>query len=191
VDPAAIDERLARMARFPLVAGETPLQELPGVSRRTGYRVFVKRDDLTGLAFGGNKVRQAEYFVGAAIAAGADTIIAGGSFAQSNHSRVIAAAARAAGLRAVILVRPGDGPAGAMSGGNALVTRLLASEVRVLDALANAPSASAPRAASRMSSSDRRRRPVCSDTYPRHWSSISRRSGQDCASRRCSSPHWV
>jgi 1-aminocyclopropane-1-carboxylate deaminase/D-cysteine desulfhydrase-like pyridoxal-dependent ACC family enzyme len=140
VDPAAIDERLARMARFPLVAGETPLQELPGVSRRTGYRVFVKRDDLTGLAFGGNKVRQAEYFVGAAIAAGADTIIAGGSYYQSNHSRVIAAAARAAGLRAVILVRPGDGPAGAMSGGNALVTRLLASEVRVLDALANAPS---------------------------------------------------
>lgn len=135
----AIDERLARVQRFPLVAGETPIQELPGISRQVGRRIFVKRDDLTGLAFGGNKVRQAEYFVGAAIAAGADTIVAGGSFAQSNHSRVMAAAARAAGLRAVILVRPGDGPAAWMSGGNALVTRLLASEVRVLDTLADAP----------------------------------------------------
>jgi D-cysteine desulfhydrase len=137
---AAVDERLARMARFPLSGGETPIHELPGISRQVGRRVFVKRDDLTGLAFGGNKVRQAEYFVGAAIAAGADTIIAGGSFAQSNHARVMAAAARAAGLRAVILVRPGDGPVGATLGGNALVTRLLASELRVLDALANAPS---------------------------------------------------
>jgi len=136
----SVAERLAGFPRFPLVAGETPVQELHGVSRKVGHRVFVKRDDLTGLAFGGNKVRQAEYFVGAAIEAGADTIVAGGSFAQSNHSRVMAAAARAAGLRAVILVRPGDGPTGATLSGNALVTRLLASEVRVLDALANAPS---------------------------------------------------
>jgi 1-aminocyclopropane-1-carboxylate deaminase/D-cysteine desulfhydrase-like pyridoxal-dependent ACC family enzyme len=140
VGPTGIDERLARVPRFPLVAGETPIHELPKVSQDVGYRVFVKRDDLTGLAFGGNKVRQAEYFVGAAIAAGADTIVAGGSFAQSNHSRVMAAAARAAGLRAVILVRPGDGPTGTMFGANALITRLLASEVRVLDALADAPS---------------------------------------------------
>lgn len=134
-----IEERLAGVPRFPLIAGETPVHELPEISRQVGCRVFVKRDDLTGLAFGGNKVRQAEYFVGAAIAAGADTIVAGGSFAQSNHSRVMAAAARAAGLRAVILVRPGAGPTASTLGGNALVTRLLASEVRVLDALADAP----------------------------------------------------
>jgi 1-aminocyclopropane-1-carboxylate deaminase/D-cysteine desulfhydrase-like pyridoxal-dependent ACC family enzyme len=135
-----IDERLTRVPHFPLVVGETPLQELPRVSRKVGCRVFVKRDDLTGLAFGGNKVRQAEYFVGAAIAAGADTIVAGGSFAQSNHARVMAAAARATGLRSVILVRPGDGPASTTFGGNALITQLVASEVRVLDALADAPS---------------------------------------------------
>lgn len=139
VAAARINERLASIPRFPLTVGETPVQELRQVSQKIGYSVFVKRDDLTGLAFGGNKVRQAEYFIGAAIAAGADTIVAGGSFAQSNHSRVMAAAARAAGLRAVILVRPGDGLTSA-TGGNALITRLLASEVRVVDALADAPS---------------------------------------------------
>lgn len=139
VGAARIEERIARIPRFPLVAGETPIHELVVASRKLGYRVFVKRDDLTGLAFGGNKVRQAEYFLGAAIAAGADTVIAGGSFGQSNHARVMAAAARAAGLRAVILVRPGDGSTGMTHNGNALITRLLASEVRVLDALADAP----------------------------------------------------
>lgn len=139
VAAAQLDELLSRQPRFQLVAGETPLHELPGISRRVGRRVFVKRDDLTGLAFGGNKVRQAEFFVGAAIAEGADTIVAGGSFAQSNHARVLAAAARAAGLGAVILVRPGSGPTGAAVSGNALVTLLLASEIRVVRELADAP----------------------------------------------------
>ena len=134
-----LEERLSRVPRFRLAHAETPLHELPGISSRVGRRVFVKRDDLTGLAFGGNKVRQAEYFVGQARAEGADTILAGGSFAQSNHARVLAAAARAAGMHAVILVRPGGGPNGETETGNALVTRLLASELRVVDGLADAP----------------------------------------------------
>jgi 1-aminocyclopropane-1-carboxylate deaminase/D-cysteine desulfhydrase-like pyridoxal-dependent ACC family enzyme len=136
---AFLERRLASLPRVPLVLGETPLHELPGLSRKLNRRVFVKRDDLTGLAFGGNKVRQAEFFIGEAIAAGADTIVAGGSFAQSNHARVLAGAARAAGLDVVILIRPGSGPASAPETGNALVTRLLATEVRFVDALADAP----------------------------------------------------
>jgi 1-aminocyclopropane-1-carboxylate deaminase/D-cysteine desulfhydrase-like pyridoxal-dependent ACC family enzyme len=136
---AQLDERLSRIPRHRLIFGETPLHELSGVSRTIGRRVFVKRDDLTGLAFGGNKVRQAEFFIGQAIAEGADTIVAGGSFAQSNHARVMAAAANAAGLESVILIRPGGGPTGESASGNALTTRLLASEVRVVDALADAP----------------------------------------------------
>ena len=108
-----VEQRLLRLPRYSLFAGETPLHELPQLSRRLRRRIFVKRDDLTGLAFGGNKVRQAEFFVGDALAQGADTLIAGGSFAQSNHARVLAAAARAAGLEPVILLRPGGGLAGA------------------------------------------------------------------------------
>jgi 1-aminocyclopropane-1-carboxylate deaminase/D-cysteine desulfhydrase-like pyridoxal-dependent ACC family enzyme len=68
-----------------------------------------------------------------------DTIIAGGGFAQSNHARVLAAAARAAGLDPVILLRPGQGPAAADKRGNALVTHLLASDVRWVEELRDAP----------------------------------------------------
>jgi L-cysteate sulfo-lyase len=135
-----VAERLSRLARFPLCVGETPLQVLPRLSASMGCSIYVKRDDLSGLAFGGNKVRQAEFFVGEALAQGADTIVAGGGFAQSNHARVLAAAARAAGLDSVILVRPGEGPTSDPRGGNALVTTLLATEVRVVDDLAHAPS---------------------------------------------------
>jgi 1-aminocyclopropane-1-carboxylate deaminase/D-cysteine desulfhydrase-like pyridoxal-dependent ACC family enzyme len=142
VPPEAVvhlERKLGRLPRFPLVAGETPLQELPRLSDRVGRRVFVKRDDLTGLAFGGNKVRQAEFFVGAARASGADTLVAGGSFAQSNHARVLAAGARAAGLEPVILLRPGRGAPAADRRGNALVTRLLAADVRLVEELRDAP----------------------------------------------------
>jgi 1-aminocyclopropane-1-carboxylate deaminase/D-cysteine desulfhydrase-like pyridoxal-dependent ACC family enzyme len=130
---------LDALPRVPLAATPTPLQELRALSRETGVRILVKRDDLTGLAFGGNKVRQAEFFIGDAVAAGADVLIAGGSYAQSNHARVSAAAARAAGLRAVILVRPGEGRPCDPSTGNALVTLQIADEVRVLDDLADVP----------------------------------------------------
>jgi 1-aminocyclopropane-1-carboxylate deaminase/D-cysteine desulfhydrase-like pyridoxal-dependent ACC family enzyme len=136
---AQIERQIRLLPRFSLLAGETPLHELPHLSRRLHRRIFVKRDDLTGLAFGGNKVRQAEFFVGEALARGADTLVAGGSFAQSNHARVLAAAARAAGLEPVILLRPGTGRAAADMRGNALVTRLLAAEVRVLEELRDAP----------------------------------------------------
>ena len=134
-----IENQLQLLPRFALLAGETPLHELRRLSRSTGRRIFVKRDDLTGLAFGGNKVRQAEFIVGEALARGADTLVAGGSFAQSNHTRVLAAAARVAGLDSVVLVRPGAGPASKDKCGNALLTRLLGSDIRVIAELKDAP----------------------------------------------------
>ena len=78
-----------------------------------------------------------EFFVGDALAAGADLFIAGGSFDQSNHARVAAAAARAAGIRSLIVARPGGRHPGPQ--GNGLLTRLLADEFLVLDELADAP----------------------------------------------------
>ena len=109
------------------------------LSERLGRRILVKRDDLTGLALGGNKVRQAEFFIGDALAQGADTLVAGGSYSHSNHARVLAAAARAAGLEPVILVRPDGLASRDDERGNALLTHLLASEVRLVDALRDAP----------------------------------------------------
>ena len=80
----------------------TPLVEAPrlAAAMRTdghGPRIFVKRDDQTGLATGGNKARKLEFLIGDAIDRGCDTLITGGA-AQSNHCRQTAAAAAACGL---------------------------------------------------------------------------------------------
>ena len=75
----------------------TPLERLEQVSAEFGTQVWIKRDDCTGLAFGGNKSRQLEYYLGQARARGADTLLTTGAV-QSNHVRMTVAAARKAGL---------------------------------------------------------------------------------------------
>lgn len=137
-DTTQLQAALEHLPRVPLATLPTPLQEAPRLGEAIGVsRLLVKRDDLTGLAFGGNKVRQMEFIIGAARAAGADMLIAGGSYDQSNHARVAAAAARAAGMRSLIVVRPGGRHPGPQ--GNGLLTRLLADEFVVMDELAEAP----------------------------------------------------
>ena len=75
----------------------TPLELLDNVSAEFGTRVWIKRDDCTGLAFGGNKSRQLEFYLGDALAKGADTLLTTGA-TQSNHVRMTVAAARKLGL---------------------------------------------------------------------------------------------
>ena len=76
----------------------TPLEPMDRFSEWLGGpRVLVKRDDLTGLALGGNKARKLEYLCAEAIAAGCDTLVTGGGH-QSNHVRMTAAAANKLGL---------------------------------------------------------------------------------------------
>ena len=85
---------------FPRVAlshTPTPLERLENVSAEFDTNVWIKRDDCTGLAFGGNKGRQLEYYLGQARAAGADTLLTTGAV-QSNHVRMTVAAARKAGF---------------------------------------------------------------------------------------------
>lgn len=97
------DIRLARaLARFPrahLLLGPTPIEPAPRLGTAIGCELLVKRDDLTGLAFGGNKVRQLEFYFGAAQAEGADTVLITGAV-QSNYVRVAAAAAAKLGMAA-------------------------------------------------------------------------------------------
>jgi D-cysteine desulfhydrase len=88
----------------PLLDGPTPLQHLPRLSRAIGgVEVFVKRDDLMGIALGGNKLRKLEFLLGAAQAEGADTFITVGA-RQSNHARLSAAAAARAGLKCELVL---------------------------------------------------------------------------------------
>ncbi|PHR84312.1 MAG: D-cysteine desulfhydrase [Colwellia sp.] len=76
----------------------TPLVELTKLSKKlNGPRIFMKRDDNTGLALGGNKTRKLEFILADALAQGADTIITAGA-AQSNHCRQTAAASASLGL---------------------------------------------------------------------------------------------
>lgn len=97
-------ERL-RFAHLP-----TPLEELPRLSGELGGpRLFVKRDDQTGLALGGNKTRKLEFLLAEALQQGADTLVTAGA-AQSNHCRQTAAAAARCGLGCV-LVLSGEQPA--------------------------------------------------------------------------------
>jgi 1-aminocyclopropane-1-carboxylate deaminase/D-cysteine desulfhydrase-like pyridoxal-dependent ACC family enzyme len=134
----ALRAALDRHPRLSLGTLPTPIVPAPRLGAAIGLpRLLIKRDDLTGLAFGGNKVRQMEYFLGDAQRVGADLLIAGGSVDQSNHARVAAAAARAAGMKSLIVARPGGRHPGPQ--GNGLLTRLLADEFVVLQSLAEAP----------------------------------------------------
>src|SRR5918992_5774524 len=92
----------ATMPRVPLATLPTPLHELPRLREALGGasaapRIFIKRDDLTGLALGGNKARKLEFLVADAVKQDASVLITTGA-TQSNHARMTAAAARVAGL---------------------------------------------------------------------------------------------
>src|SRR5580704_16082685 len=87
----------------------TPLEAAPRMAQALGLGrndLWIKRDDLTGLGGGGNKVRKLEWICGAALAAGADTLVTCGA-RQSNHARLTAAAGARLGL-AVVLVLAGS-----------------------------------------------------------------------------------
>jgi D-cysteine desulfhydrase family pyridoxal phosphate-dependent enzyme len=104
----------------------TPVEPLPRLSATLGGQpLFVKRDDLTGLALGGNKTRKLEFLVAEAQAQGARTLITAGA-AQSNHCRQTAAAAARYGF-ACTLVLSGDPPSEppAAPSGNLLLNELM------------------------------------------------------------------
>lgn len=117
---------MKQLARVPLAQLPTPIQPLPRLSAELGGpQLWVKRDDQTGLAFGGNKTRKLEYLAAAAQAADADRLITAGA-AQSNHCRQTAAAAAQLGM-ACTLVLAGEEPA--QLSANNLLDHLLGAEL--------------------------------------------------------------
>ena len=108
--------------RIPLAHLPTPLEPLDRLSEWLGGpRLLVKRDDLTGLALGGNKARKLELLCAEALAQGCDTLVTGGG-SQSNHARMTAAAANRLGLECHLAVA---GPRPAAATGNLLLDRIL------------------------------------------------------------------
>ena len=121
---------LARFGRIALGHFPTPLEKLENLTRLLGGpEIYIKRDDCTGLATGGNKTRKLEFLVADAVANGADTLVTQGA-TQSNHVRQTAAAARRMGMKCHALLERrvtnmGDGYETA---GNALLDDMLRCE---------------------------------------------------------------
>ena len=132
-----IRERIARIPRVSIALIPTPLQEAPNLTRALGGpRIFVKRDDLTGIGLGGNKLRNLEFRLARTMAENPDTVIVGLDL-QSNSARQTVGACNKLGLK-TILVLQGEAPATVQ--GNLLVDYLLGAEVHF------APSVAAQRA---------------------------------------------
>ena len=94
----------AKLSRCKLAHLPTPLEELHTLSTKLGGpKILIKRDDQTGLALGGNKVRKLEFLLADALAQGCDTLVTLGA-AQSNHCRQTAAAAAACGLKCELIL---------------------------------------------------------------------------------------
>jgi L-cysteate sulfo-lyase len=122
-----IEARLSRLPRARLAHLPTPLDECGRLSQAlNGPRIMIKRDDCTGLSFGGNKTRQLEYVLGCALAEGADCVILGAA-SQSNHARQLSAAGAKLGLD-VHLVLKNDAFSSPIQG-NLLVDHLLGPEI--------------------------------------------------------------
>lgn len=126
-----LPDRLTRMPRARLHHGVTPLEAMNNLGAASGFgSCWVKRDDHHGLAFGGNKVRQLEFYFGEALAQDADTVLITGAV-QSNFVRLTAAAAAKLGLGChVQLEERVDHPSGTYRhSGNVLVTKMLGATV--------------------------------------------------------------
>src|SRR5450830_657296 len=98
-----IKQQLDRFNRLELLGGATALEKLERLSTWLGRDIYVKRDDTTPLAMGGNKLRKLEYLAADAIAQGADTLVTAGAI-QSNHVRQTASLAAKLGLGCVALL---------------------------------------------------------------------------------------
>jgi D-cysteine desulfhydrase family pyridoxal phosphate-dependent enzyme len=128
---ATLQARIDALPRVPLAHLPTPLDHCPRLGATLGgVDVWIKRDDLTGLAFGGNKTRQLEFLFADILAQGSDTVIAG-AYTQSNWCRQITGAARKLGLEVALVLLHGEkGPA---LQGNRLLDRLMGADVTVVD----------------------------------------------------------
>lgn len=113
-----------RLAQLP-----TPMYRMEGISALTGKNVYVKRDDMTGVALGGNKVRKLEFLLADALEQGCDTILTTGG-AQSNHAMLTAACCNRLGLSCILVLKK----RGVWEKkGNQLLNDLLGADVRFVD----------------------------------------------------------
>jgi D-cysteine desulfhydrase len=124
----AFMKTLAYPPRIEIARLPTPCVLLRRFSERLGVEIYVKRDDLTGIALSGNKVRKLEFVLADALAKKADTVLTCGG-AQSNHARATAVAAAMLGLRCRLLLRTPDPANPPRAEGNILLDRMAGADI--------------------------------------------------------------
>lgn len=127
---------LTRFPRLEFIGAPTPLEYLPRFSDYLGREIYIKRDDTTPMAMGGNKLRKLEFLAADALREGADVLVTAGAI-QSNHVRQTAAVAAKLGLKCVALL---ENPIGTqaenyLTNGNRLMLDLFDAEIEMCDAL--------------------------------------------------------
>lgn len=124
-----------QIPRVDISNSPTPLEKLPRLSNELGCHLFVKRDDCTGLAGGGNKARKLEYLIADAQKKGADTLVTVGGF-QSNHARQTAAAAAKFGFGCELVLNDVEGTPKTdyYNNGNMLLDHLLGANIHTVPA---------------------------------------------------------
>ncbi len=124
--------RIAEMPRLSLGKLPTPLDEAPHLSAALGGpRILFKRDDLTGVGLGGNKVRKLEFLIARALHEGADTLVASGGF-QSNLARIAVAMANCVGMKTELVLGGVPGEARPLVG-NLLLDSLLGANLTYVE----------------------------------------------------------
>lgn len=124
-----IRNRIARLDRVSLALTPTPLHEAPRLAEAIGVqRLLIKRDDLTGLAFGGNKTRNLEFRMADAVSKDADVFIAGLE-SQSNSARQVTAASNVLGMQPMLVLRQ-DRDWNWQ--GNLLIDKILGADIRFI-----------------------------------------------------------
>ena len=115
--------------RIPLAMLSTPIQKLENISRLLNTNVYIKRDDLTGIGLGGNKVRKLEFLLADAKRKGAEVVFTTGG-AQSNHAMLTAACAKKLGMEPILILKKRGVTE---RKGNQLLEYLMDTDVRFMD----------------------------------------------------------
>lgn len=129
-------QKIHQYPRIELLGAPTPLEHLPRLSDYLGRDIFIKRDDVTPVALGGNKLRKLEFLAADALREGADVLLTAGAI-QSNHVRQTAAVAAKLGMKCVALL---ENPVNTLSqnyltNGNRLLLDLFDCETILVEAL--------------------------------------------------------
>jgi len=125
---------LAALPRVSLAQLPTPLEELPRLSKTLGGpRIFMKRDDLTGLAFGGNKSRMFEYVLGKVVKQTRHDCVIAGAAVQSNYCRQMSAACAKIGMPLHLVLRKVRRQDGKKLEGNYLLDALFGAKIQIME----------------------------------------------------------